>query len=72
MINTKINQSRKTIEIDSEMDLLIIEMETVEKLEILLVLYRLRGETSQKTFHTVNQEVIKVTIVLSADLTTDP
>ena len=72
MINTKINHSRKTIEIDLEMDLLTIEMETVEKLEILLALHRLRGETSEKTFHTVNQEVIKVTIVLSADLTTDP
>ena len=70
MINAQINQSIETMEIGLEMDLLTI-METSELTEIFLVLHRLLGEIYHKTIHTAKQEVINITILLSADLTVD-
>ena len=40
-------------------------------MEVFLALHRLKGEISLKTIHTVNQEVINLTIQLLADLTID-
>ena len=71
MKNTQINHSIETMEIDLELDLSTMRMETGETLEIFLVLHRLKGETSPKTIHTPNQEVTNLTILLSADLTID-
>ena len=37
----------------------------------ILVFHRLKRETFHKISHTVNQELIKISILLSADLTVD-
>ena len=50
MINSQINHSIKTMEIDLEMDLSTIRMETSETLEMSLVLHRLKGKTFTKEF----------------------
>ena len=47
-------------------------MEMGETMEDFLVLHRLKGETSHKIFHIAIQEVINLTILPSADSTTDP
>ena len=67
MINVQINHSIEGM----ELDLSAIRMETGEPLEFFLVLHRLQGETSHKTFHTANQVVINPTNLFSADLTID-
>ena len=69
MINAQTNHSIQTMVIDPEMCLLTIRMETVETLDLFLVFHRLRGETSHKTNHSVNQEVRNLRLLLSADLT---
>ena len=71
MINAQINHSKETMEIDLEIDLSTIRMETGEKMENIIVLHRPKGEISRKIIHTANQQVINQTILLSADLTTD-
>ena len=70
MINAQINHSIETMEIDLEMDLSAIRMQTGEIMEIILVFHRPKGEISHKIIHTASQEVINLTILLSADLTT--
>ena len=72
MTNAKISHLIETIEIDLEMHLSTIRMETGETLELFLVLHRLKGETSHKIFPTVNQEGIKLTTLPSADLIINP
>ena len=59
------------MEVDLEIDLSTIGMETGEPAETFLVLHRLVEEVSHKTNHTANHEVINLTIFLSADLTLD-
>ena len=71
MINAQISRSIETIEIDLERDLSTTRMGTGETMEIFPVLHRLKGETSHKIFPIANQEVIKPTTLLSADLTND-
>ena len=72
MINARINHSIETMKNGFEPDLSTIRMETEEPLEKFLVLHRLTGETSHKKNHIDNRKVIKLTILLSADLTIDP
>ena len=71
LINAQINYSIGTMEIDPEMDLSTIRMETGGKTETFLVLNRLQGETSHKTTPIANQEVINLTTPRAADLTID-
>ena len=71
MINAQISHSIEMTEIDLEMNLLTTRMGTGETMEIFLVLHRLKEETSHKITPTANQEVINLTTLLSADLTTD-
>ena len=67
----RINHSVKTMEIGLEMDISTIRMETGETWELSLVLHRLKGKNFHKIIYTANQEAINLTILLSADLTTD-
>ena len=72
MINGQINQSMEEVETNLEMDFLTIKMETGEIMETFMVLHRLKRETShKKKIHTVNQEVINLTLLLSSDLKID-
>ena len=59
------------MEIDRQMDLSTVRKEIGEPMETFLILHRLKGETSYKTFHTANQEAINLTILLSADMRID-
>ena len=68
MIFTQIIHSLGATQIDLEMDLSTVRIEIGETLEFFLVFHRLKGETSHKIFHTANQEVINLTILLSGDL----
>ena len=58
-------------EIDLGMVLSTTRMGTGETMKIFLVLHRIEGETARRIVHTVNQEVISPTTLLSADLTID-
>ena len=69
MINAHISHSIEAMEIDFEMNLSTIRMETGETMEDLLVPRRSKGETFHKIIHTSNQKVIDLTILPSADLT---
>ena len=71
MINAQISHSIGMTETDLEMDLSTTRMRTGETMEIFLVLHRPKEETSHKIFPTANQELINLTTLLSADLTTD-
>ena len=71
MINAQISHSIEMIEMDLEMDLSTIRMETSATMEFFLILQRLKGETSLKIDHTANHEVINLTFWLSADLIFD-
>ena len=71
MINTKISHSTEMMETDPKTDHSTIRMETGETMETFLVLHRLKGETLRKIVHTASQEVISLTFLLFADLTTD-
>ena len=71
MTNSQISLSIQAIETDLEMDLLTIKLETGETMAIFPVLHRLKGKTSHKVFHIVNQEVICPKSLLSADMTVD-
>ena len=71
MFNAQISQSTEAMEIDLEMNLSTIRMGTGETMEVFLVLQRLKEETSHKKTHTANQELINLTVLVSADLTTD-
>ena len=70
-INSQISHSIEAMEIGLEMNLSTIRMEIGETMEDFLVPHRSKGETSHKIIHTANQEVISLTILLSADLTID-
>ena len=70
MINAKICQSTETMEIDLQTDLSTVAVGTGETMEFLPVLHRRKGETSHKIISTANQ-LINLTILLSADLTID-
>ena len=59
------------IEIDLEMVLSSTRMVTGETMEFFLVLHQLKEETSHKITLIINQEVINLTTVCSADLTID-
>ena len=59
------------METDPELDLSTIRIETGETTGTLLVLHRPKVETSHKIIPTVNQEVINLSSLPSADLTTD-
>ena len=54
-----------------QMDHLAIRIESGETLEDFFGLHDFIGETSYKTIHTANQEVINLTFLFSADLTVD-
>ena len=71
MTNAQISQLLEAMDIDFEMNLSTIRLGTSETMEDFLVLHRLKGEISHKISHTANQEVINLTILLSADLTID-
>ena len=71
LINAQINHSIETMEIDPEMDLSTIRIETADLMEIFLVPHRLKEETSHKILPITNQEVINITTLPSADLTID-
>ena len=71
MINCQIIHSIEAMEVDLEMELSTIRIETGETLENVLVVNRRKGETSHRIFHIANQEVINLTIQLSADLKID-
>ena len=58
MLNAQIHHSKEAMEIDLEMYLSTIRMETGETLEFFLVLLRLKRGTSHKIIHTANKEVI--------------
>ena len=58
-------------EIDLEMDFSATRMGTGETIEIFLAHQRLKEEISHKITPIANQEVINLTTLLSADLTTD-
>ena len=57
--------------IDLEVDLSTTPIGTGKTMEIFLVLYRLKEETSHKITPIANQEVINLTTLSSASLTTD-
>ena len=71
MINAQISHLVEAMDIDAKMDLSIIRMGTGETMGTSLVLHRLKEETIRKIVHTVSQEVISLTFLLSADLTID-
>ena len=71
MINAQTGHSVQAMEIDPEIGVSTMGMEAGETMETSLVLHRLVEEVSHKTNHTANQEVINLTIFLSADLTID-
>ena len=71
MINTQISHSIEVMEIDLEIHLATIRMETGETMETFLVLHQLKGKNSHKIFPTANQEVINLTTLHSAHLITD-
>ena len=71
LINAQINHSKETREIDPEMDLSTIRMETGGKMETILFLHQIQEETSHKTIPIANQEVINPATSRSADLTID-
>ena len=58
-------------EIDLEIDLSTTRMGTGETMRIFLALHRLKEETSHKMNPIANQEVINLSTLRSADLTTD-
>ena len=65
MINAPISHSIEAMEIDLELTFSTIRRETVETMEDFLHLPK--GETFPKILHTTNQEMINLTILLSAD-----
>ena len=71
VIIAQINRSIEAMGTSFEMDLSAIRTGTGETMEKFLVLYRLKRETSEKSIYTTNQEVINLTILLSAYLTID-
>ena len=71
MINAQVTHSIEALEIDLKMGFSTIRSETGATMEVILVLQRLKGETSHKINHIANQEVINRAILLSADLIID-
>ena len=71
MINVQTSHSIEMMEIDLELKLSTNRMGTGETMEIFLILHRLKGEAFHKTIPVANREVISLTTLLSADLTTD-
>ena len=71
MINAKISHSIETMEVDLEMHFSTIRMESGETMGTFLVLHRIQGETSYKIIHTANQELVNLTTLPSANLTTN-
>ena len=72
LINAQISHLIETMEIFLEMDLSTTRMGIGKTMEIFLVLHRPKGEISQRITHSTSLQVINPTILLSADLTTDP
>ena len=68
--NAQTSHSIEMMVIDLEMDLPTTRLRTGETMGILLVL-QLKEETSHKTTPIANQEVINLTTLRSADMTTD-
>ena len=71
MINVQISRSLETMEIDLEIDFSTTRKGTGETMGIFLVLHRLKEGTSHKRIRMAIQQVINLTTLLSADLTTD-
>ena len=71
MINAQSSHSIEIMEIDLEMNLSTTRMGTDDTMAIFLILLRLKEETSHEITLTANQEVINLTTLRSADLTTD-
>ena len=71
MINSQISHSTEATETDPQMDISIIRMGPGETMETSFVLHRLKGEASRKIVHTASQQVISLTILLTADMTID-
>ena len=71
MTNAQISHSKEAMETHLEKNLSTIRMKTGETVETFLVLHRLEGGTSHKIIPIANPEVIYLTTLLSADLTTD-
>ena len=71
MTNAQICHSIEAMETDPEMNLSTIRMGTGGTMETFLVLHRLQGENSHKIIPIVNQEVINLKTLRSADLTTN-
>ena len=68
IFNAQISHSIETMQIDHEMDLSTISMEAGEIMETFLTPHRLKEENFHKVVHIAIQEVINLTILLSADL----
>ena len=71
LINAQINHSIESMEIDPEIDLSTIRMETGGRMETFLVLHQIQEETSHKIVSIANQEVVNSTTLRSTDLTID-
>ena len=71
LINAQISNLTETVEIDPELDLSTIRKGTGETVAIFPVLHQIKGETSHKMNYIANQEVINLTIPVSADLRVD-
>ena len=68
-INARISHSLEAMGSDLRMNFSLIRMETGETVENFPVLHRLKEEISQKINPTANQQVINLTILLSAVMT---
>ena len=71
MIDGQTSHSIEIMEIDVELNLSTSRMGTGETIEIFLILYRLKEDTSQKIILIAHQEVINLTTLRSADQTID-
>ena len=71
MINAQISHSIEMMEIDLEMDLSTTRMGTGETMEVFVLLHRLKKEISHKITPIANHELINLTTLRFADLTTD-
>ena len=70
MIDAQISRSI-ALGIDLEKNLRTIRMGARKTTEDFLVLHQLKEETSHQIIHTANQEVINLTMLLSAEMTND-
>ena len=71
VINARISHLVEMTEINLETTPSTIRTEVGETMQVFPVLHPLKRETSNKIIHIANQELINLTVLLSADLTID-